>query len=137
MNRVYLGDSYDAVKRMWQELLVAWAPLYAEPLFLPDDLRQDFTRLTRIPMLPDQPPDPYSILNDPDTGIKSPSAQNQKVSRKHVPIQYIVHQLRKGAQCVITFDQSVYRTSKLNRDKQLKEKMRQLNENDFYSFYYQ
>jgi hypothetical protein len=48
MKRDYLGDSYDAVKRMWQDMLVNWAPLYAEPRFIPEDLRADFTLLTRM-----------------------------------------------------------------------------------------
>jgi hypothetical protein len=35
MKSQFLGDSYDAVKRMWHEMLADWAPLYAEPRFLP------------------------------------------------------------------------------------------------------
>ena len=34
MKRDYLGDSYDAVKRLWQQALSGWAPLYAEPRFI-------------------------------------------------------------------------------------------------------
>ncbi len=29
VKRAYLGDSYDAVKRLWQQLLAEWAPLHA------------------------------------------------------------------------------------------------------------
>ncbi len=29
MNAIFLGDSYDVVKRLWQEMLLNWAPLYA------------------------------------------------------------------------------------------------------------
>ena len=61
MKRDYLGDSYDAVKRLWQQALLDWAPLYAEPRFMPQDLQEEFTRLTGIPMLHDAPREPYSI----------------------------------------------------------------------------
>ena len=132
----YLGDSYDAVKRMWQELIFDWAPLYAEPQFLPHDIRQDFTKLTRIPMLLSHPPGNFSILNDPDTGIRLPGKTNQKEGRRHITIESIINQLRKGALCVITFDQSDYRKSGLKRDQQRQIKMRRLAEAGFYSFYY-
>jgi hypothetical protein len=39
MRREFLGDSYDAVKRMWRDILVEWAPLYAEPRYIQADLR--------------------------------------------------------------------------------------------------
>ena len=69
MRRDFLGDSYDAVKRLWRDLLQHWAPLHAHTRFIPKDMRQDFTLLTGIPMLSDNRPDVFSILNDPDTGI--------------------------------------------------------------------
>ena len=72
MRRKHLGDSYDALKRLWQELLADWAPLYATQTFIPINLQQEFTQLTKIPVLPDDPPPIYSILNDPDTGIRLP-----------------------------------------------------------------
>lgn len=46
MNREFLGDSYDAVKRLWQETLAEWAPLFAEPRYIPKDIRDDFTAFT-------------------------------------------------------------------------------------------
>ena len=121
---------------MWQELLGAWAPLYADPRFLPNDLHQEFSRLTRIPILPAPPPPPFSILNDPDTGIRLPSKQNQSEGRTHISIETIVKQLREGAECVITFDQSDYRNSGLKRDEQRRAKMRRLEEEGFHGFYY-
>ena len=137
MKREYLGDSYDAVKRMWRELLADWAPLHAEPRFLPDDLRQEFTKLTGIPMLTAARPPAYSILNDPDTGIRLPGQQNQAEGRRHISIETIISQLRtSGVQCVITFDQSDYRNRRLKRDEQRRKKMRLLAEEGFYSFYY-
>ena len=72
MKREYLGDSYDAVKRLWQQVLADWAPLYFEPRFLPDSIRDVFTRFTGIPLLTNETPSNYSILNDPDTGCFLP-----------------------------------------------------------------
>jgi len=86
MRRKYLGDSYDALKRLWQELFSDWAPLYVIPAFIPTDLQQKFTQLTRIPMLLTRPPSKYSILNDPDTGIRLPDETNQKEGRTHISI---------------------------------------------------
>jgi hypothetical protein len=137
MKRGYLGDSYDAVKRMWQEVLANWAPLYADPRFLPAHLREEFTRLTRIPMLNGQPPVLYSILNDPDTGIRLPNERNQSEGRTHITIETIIGQLRNsGVACVITFDQSDYRNSGLTREQQRQNKMHHLANEGFHSFYY-
>jgi hypothetical protein len=82
--RQFLGDSYDAVKRLWQETLVEWAPLLAEPSFIPEDIQRDFTALTRIPVLANRRPPIYSILNDPDTGIHLPDRENQKEGLRHI-----------------------------------------------------
>lgn len=136
MKRAYLGDSYDAVKRMWQELLADWAPLYAEPRFIPDDLRKDFMKLTRIPMLPDQLLTAYSILNDPCTGIRLPSEPNQSEGQTHISIKTIIRQLKNGAQCVVTFDQSHYRNIDLKLNGQRQAKMRKLADEKCCSFYY-
>ena len=58
----YLGDSYDAVKRLWQELLAPLAPLFAKGDYIPKELRIDYTRLTGIPMLPDKPLGEFSAV---------------------------------------------------------------------------
>jgi hypothetical protein len=137
MRRKYLGDSYDALKRLWQELLVDWAPLYATRNFIPKDLRQEFTHLTRIPMLPDNPPSIFSILNDPDIGIRLPSEKIQTESRTHISMKTIISQLKNsGAQCVITYDQSNYRNIGMDLHKQRQIKMGQLVEEGFNGFYY-
>ncbi len=137
MKRKYLGDSYDALKRLWQELFADWAPLYASPTFITTDLRQEFTQLTRIPMLPTRPPSKYSILNDPDTGIRLPDGANQKEGRTHISIDTIINQLRdSGARCVITYDQSNYRNIGMRLDEQRKVKMGRILSEGFHSFYY-
>ena len=137
MKRDFLGDSYDAVKRLWQQALSGWAPLFGEPRFIPEDLREEFTRLTGIPMLPDLPPNPHAILNDPDTGIRLPDEQNQSESRAHISLSSIRDQLqRPGLRAVITFDQSDYRHSELKRDQQRHAKMRFLADAGLFAFYY-
>ena len=137
MKWAFLGDSYDAVKRMWGDMLADWAPLYAEPRFIPgNDLKQAFTRLTRIPMLQGEPAHPYSILNDPDTGIRLPGEQNQQEGRTHVTIETIAEQLRHGARCVVTFDQSDYRRSNLSLGEQHRMKLRFLSRKGGHGFYY-
>ncbi len=137
MKRDYLGDSYDAVKRLWRDLLQGWAPLGAEPSFIPEDLREDFTLLTGVPILDRKPSQPYSILNDPDTGIRLPGETNQTESRKHVAIPFIVGQLRdERARCLLTFDQSDYRHSPLDRPAQRQAKMEALDGEGYCSFYY-
>ncbi|HUI08131.1 MAG TPA: hypothetical protein VL486_14115 [Verrucomicrobiae bacterium] len=138
MKREFLGDSYDAVKRMWREMLADWAPLYAEPRFFPDEqLRRDFAKLTGIPMLADNRPATYSILNDPDTGIRLPSETNQTEGRTHIAIPTIVDQLRMQAvRCVITFDQSNYRNADLGKEEQRRAKMQCLVQKGFHCFYY-
>src|SRR5437762_14269961 len=40
----YLGGSYDAVKRLWQQVLAEWAPLYVSRLLATDEKRCDITR---------------------------------------------------------------------------------------------
>lgn len=137
MKQAYLGDSYDAVKRLWQQLLASTAPLFAEPRFIPAELQPNFTLLTGIPMLSAQPPPVFSILNDPDTGIRLPGEDNQSESRTHISIDSIVHQLqRQQPQCIITFDQSDYRHSDLGRDEQRLAKMRSLAQAGASAFYY-
>jgi len=137
MKRAYLGDSYDAVKRLWQQLLASTAPLFAEPSFIPTELQSDFTQLTGIRMLPAQPPTAFSILNDPDTGIRLPGEDNQSESRTHISISTIIEQLRqRQPRCIITFDQSDYRHSDLGRDEQRLAKIRSLAEAGASAFYY-
>ena len=137
MERDYLGDSYDAVKRLWQQVLAEWAPLYAEPRFVPEDLQAEFTILTGVPILHGAPSRSYSILNDPDTGIRLPDEDNQRESRKHIALPTICEQLRRDAACtVITFDQSDYRLSGLKLDEQRRVKMRYLAASGLFPFYY-
>ena len=137
MRRKYLGDSYDALKRMWRDMLTDWALLYAAPRFIPENLREEFTRLTKITMLPEKPAGAFSVLNDPDIGIRLPGEENQAEGRgTHIALNSIVLQLEEGAQCVITFDQSHYRNLGIKKKEQRGEKMAYLAEKRVNSFYY-
>jgi hypothetical protein len=87
-------------------------------------------------MLHGAPSGPYSILNDPDTGIRLPGEDNQTEGRTHIALPTIHEQLRRyAAHAVITFDQSDYRHSGLNLDEQRQAKMRYL-EAGLFAFYY-
>jgi hypothetical protein len=139
MNRQHFGDSYDAVKRLWCCLLSEWAPLYADPKFIPQELRCDFERLTRIPTLTEDHRVPFSILNDPDNGIRHPGGKNQRERPTHIRIQSIVQQLRTtNARCVITFDQGFDHNHKQKGcgDKQRQKKMELLRDSGCDGFYY-
>lgn len=134
MKSDYLGDTYDIVKRLWRELLQDWAPLYADPQFIPIDMREQYTQLTKVEMLPTNCKKKYSVLNDPDTGIRLPGGTNQNEGRKHIRLNTIMDQLRRGAKCVITFDQSFNRNNVSSFERQIK--MQELIRNGFHCFYY-
>ena len=137
MNRKFFGDSYDAVKRMWGDILYHWAPLYANARYIPFEMQEDFTQLTGIPILNAAPDTPYSILNDPDTGIRMPGEKNQSSGRTHTTIEEIAAQLGTSApRCVVTFDQSNYRQLGLNHQEQRAKKVDALRKLGVASFYY-
>ncbi len=117
-------------------MLADWASIYVEPRFIPEEIRPAFEKLTRISMLTDQRPRSYSILNDPCTGIRLPSSANQSEGQKHISIETIIRQIKIGAQCVVTFDQSIYRNIGLKPEEQRQAKMRRLAEAKCHSFYY-
>jgi hypothetical protein len=137
MKRQFLGDSYDAVKRLWQEAFSEWAPLLAEPRYIPEDIRDAFTTVTRIPLLDSHRPPVYSIFNDPDTGIRLPDRQNQKEGATHINLVTISSQLSNPAvRCVLTFDQSHHREIGFSSADQRNAKVRWLCTQGFCAFYY-
>jgi hypothetical protein len=136
VKRKYLGDSYDAVKRLWQQVFSELAPLFAEPQFVPEEIQSEFTLLTQIPLLTTPRPRVFSIFNDPDTGIRLPG-RDQTEGRTHVSLSTIFQQLTNSAvRCVITYDQSDYRDSGLNLSAQRDAKMQWLAGKRVASFYY-
>jgi hypothetical protein len=137
MKKQFLGDSYDAVKRLWQETLAEWAPLLAEPRFIPEDIRPDFTAITRIPILAERRPTIYSILNDPDTGIRLPDRENQREGLRHISLATIAGQVKNAeVRCVVTFDQSHHREAKFSPKDQRNAKVLWLQREGLHAFYY-
>ena len=137
MQRKYLGDSYDAVKRLWQTIFDSWAPLRATPRFVPAELYADFTAMTGIPILNSTEPREYSVFNDPDTGIHLPTSSGQADSVSHIGLATICSQLQsKLVRCVITYDQSHHRKKDLPREAQRQAKLEWLLERQVQAFYY-
>lgn len=112
MRDIFLGDSYDLVKRFWRGQLHYLAPLYAHPRFVLGPLRARYTALTMIPVLdPDNPPEaPYSLFFDPHTGIPLAEDTDSNATISHAPLPYIVKEnARLRPHYMICFDQSVHR----------------------------
>jgi hypothetical protein len=136
---IYLGDSYDIVKRFWSESLYPVAPLFAHPRFVPAGIRTRYTAVTSIPILnTDKLPDsPFGLLLDPHTGIPLPSESPTQVSASHASLPFIVQvneQLRPTY--MICFDQSYHRRHDLKRREQLEKKREFLEGAGISSFYY-
>ena len=137
MKREYLGDTYDVVKRLWCDLLSEWSPLYAEARFIPEEIRSEYTLYTGIQILIRAPTTYYSILNDPDTGIRLPGFGNQREGRSHIVLPTIIRQLRSPrVKCVITFDMSHYRNIDQCAADQRQTKLRYLEQDNCHGFYY-
>jgi hypothetical protein len=141
MRDIYLGDSYDLVKRYWREQLECVAPLYAHARFIRPALRERFTTLTSIPILDlkQLPKTSYGLFLDPHTGIPLPDDSSTKVSIAYAPLSYIVALNRQiTPQYMICFDQSIHRKHKsgLSADQQRETKRSYLHTHDIVSFYY-
>jgi hypothetical protein len=113
--------------------------LYADPRFIPENLRDDFTALTYyILILLKNLPNRFSILNDPDTGTRLPGKNNHTEGRTHVSTLCIAIQLRDNRiKCVITFDQSNYRNSGIKLKEQRLLKMQTIARSGIIGFYYE
>jgi hypothetical protein len=136
---IYLGDSYDIVKRFWAESLRSISPLYAHPRFIPVDIRAQYTAVTTIPILDlVKPPEcPIGLLLDPHTGIPLSSKSTAEASASHAPLAFIAWvNNRLRPEYIICFDQSYYRRHELNRKGQLEKKRELLREMGIDSFYY-
>ena len=137
MQRKYIGDSYDLVKRFLSESLREIAPLYAHQRFVPLEIRPEYTRITSIPILEEPPSNPFAILLDPDVGIPFPSSASEHPTASHAPLPFLV----KVNACfhpkyIICFDQSYHRTHELRREVQRSEKRKFLQERNLFSFYF-
>jgi len=137
MEDSYLGDSYDLVKRFWSENLRAIGPLFASSEFVPEGIRDSYSRLTGIPILEGVPASTFGLLLDPNTGVPLPGNQIVGATRDHASLPYIVKVLNDlGPIYLICFDQSYHRVHELSRKDQRESKMQFLAEQKMVSFYY-
>ena len=141
MKQIYLGDSYDIVKRFWAQSLRSIAPLYAHARFIPRALRQEYTAMTTIPILDleeGKPDSPFGILLDPHTGIPLPSESGfTQTTAAHAPLDLIIKVVVESApQYLICFDQSHRRVKNYSRELQRRKKMDYLQERGLSAFYY-
>src|SRR5262249_45994777 len=92
MREIYLGDSYDLVKRFWAESLRLVAPLFAHPRFVPAGIRPQYTAVTSIHVCAANklPEGPFGLLLDPNTGIPLPAESSTEASASHAPLPFIV-----------------------------------------------
>ncbi len=141
MRDIYLGDSYDIVKRFWTYALREIAPMHAHSRFIPRNLRGRFSAITTVPILdPNHLPDrPFGLLLDPHTGIPLPDARSQEVTIALAPIPFIAEQFAKLAPSfIVCFDQTHDRHRSKDRgiDDQREAKREALLSLGIYSFYY-
>jgi hypothetical protein len=138
MDKEYLGDSYDLVKRFLCEALAPIARLYAYPDFVPPGLRDAYTTLTTIPILDAARREGrFGLLLDPDTGIPLPTQKLVGATGRHASLPFIV-QLNNdlGPEYIVCYDQSYHRKHELGREAQREAKMKFLRKNGLSSFYY-
>jgi hypothetical protein len=139
MRDIYLGDSYDLVKRFWVENLRSVAPRFAHPSFIKEGIRDRYTTLTRIPILNLDvlPSVPFGIFLDPHTGIPLPNESSQGKTVSHATLPFMVEMNGKyHPSYMICFDQSYHRRHALSADGQREAKRDFLRERGIASFYY-
>ena len=90
MREIYLGDSYDLVKRFWCESLKSIAPLYAHPRFVASAIRRQYTAATSIPILDSHPVGQFGILFDPHTGVPLPTESPSLTNASHASLPFMV-----------------------------------------------
>jgi hypothetical protein len=135
MDQEFLGDSYDLVKRFWAENLSSIAPIYVDERFIPMKIRDDYTRITRIPIFHNSVPHPYAIFLDPCTGIPRITNTARKPTKKYAPLPFIIEVFEKHhPKFLICFDQSFgFNESK---EVSMEEKREALISNGLCAFYF-
>jgi hypothetical protein len=135
MDPRFLGDSYDLVKRFLAENLSSIAPIYAEGTFIPEEIREAFIRITKIPIFHPPVARPFAIFLDPCTGIPSPNHRSRKPTKENAPLPFIREVFEiYHPEFLICFDQS-YSYSK-NKESCMKEKLNALTAVELCAFYY-
>jgi hypothetical protein len=137
MREIYLGDSYDLVKRFWGESLRSVAPLYAHPIFVPTEIRAKYTAVTSVPILESQPSGRFGLLLDPHTGIPLPAKPFSGATASHASLHFVVEIDEKlHPTYMICFDQSYHRNHRLSKEEQRDRKRVFLRGRGIESFYY-
>src|SRR5712692_7181280 len=137
MRELYLGDSYDLVKRFWHESLKAIAPLYSHPRFVPFRIRPQYTAVTSVPILDSRPNGPFGLLFDPDTGIPLPTESPGLTRASHASLSFMIQTDDElHPHYLICFDQSYHRHHELSRKEQRAKKKQFLKAQGIGSFYY-
>jgi hypothetical protein len=95
MRSEFLGDSYDLVKRFLAESLSSIAPIYADETFVPEEIREVYTKITGIPIFNSTAVRPFAIFLDPCTGVPSPKHTSRKPTQEHAPLAFIVDVFEK------------------------------------------
>jgi hypothetical protein len=135
MDQQFLGDSYDLVKRFWAENLSSIAPIYADERFVPKEIREEYTKITGIPIFHSSIAHPFAIFLDPCTGIPTKTNTASKPTKKHAPLPFIIEFLEKyHPEFLVCFDQSF----SFNRCKEscMEEKINALTSTGLCAFYY-
>lgn len=139
MDKIYLGDSFDIVKRFWAERLSVIAPLVAHPRFVPTTIKSQFEQMVGIRVLAadEMPGQPFGLFLDPHTGIPLPRVDRLTATAKHAPLAFIgAENLRLKPQYIVVFDQSHDRVPDLSRPAQRALKRADLRGRRLFSFYY-
>ena len=135
MDQSFLGDSYDLVKRFLAENLSSIAPIYADEAFIPEEIREVYTKITRIPIFHPSVAHPFAIFLDPCTGIPSPNNAARKPTRQHAPLPFITEIFETyRPEFLICFDQSYSRGR--NKESCMEEKRNALTTKGLCAFYY-
>jgi hypothetical protein len=137
VRELFLGDSYDLVKRFWSESLRSVAPLYAHSRFVPSGIRAQYLQITGIPVLDTPPVGPFGILLDPHTGIPLPNESAKGATVSHASLPFIVQvDTVLHPTYIICFDQSHLRSKDVSNENQRHAKQKFLLHHRLFSFYY-
>ncbi len=141
MRDIYLGDTYDIVKRFWASILREIAPIYGHPRFVPSGLHAQYSALTTLPFLDLKrlPEPPFGLFLDPHTGIPLPDARSQNVTLALAPVSFIAEQFAHLEPVyIVCFDQAHdrRRSKDLGLGEQREAKRDALLLMGIYSFYY-
>ena len=139
MDKKYLGDSFDIVKRFWAERLSAVAPLLAHPHFVPTSIKSQFEQMVGMRVLDkdEMPTEPFGLFLDPHTGVPLPRVARQSATASHAPLAFIEAEFtRLKPRYVVCFDQSHDRVPDVSRLAQRALKRADLKARHLVSFYY-